>query len=52
MEDIESDINGVKNRTVEISSKVLNEDSSMNDISSLKLDLDNLKKSDAISKCI
>ena len=52
MEDIESDINDVKNGTVEINSKVLNEDSSTNDISLLKLDMDNLKKSDAVSKCI
>ena len=52
MEDIESDIDDVKNGTVEINSKVLNEDSSTNDISLLKLDMDNLKKSDAVSKCI
>ena len=52
LEDVESDINNFKNGTVDISSKVLNEDSSLNDTSSLKIDLDNLKKLAAIGKYI
>ena len=50
MDGIESDFSDFKNKSVHSNSYVLNEDSVNDDLGSLKLDLDNLKKSDAISE--